>query len=176
MIKASSVFLRDEITLHDTKKLAQWLEDHDVRQYLNEKKNVSLSLRQFSSHDVPFLTYSFHQGGRFYMVCRKEDSPIGFVRFVPDHKGNGHEIVIVIGEKKIWGNGYGAYTLYKCLKLAFFEWRTRKVTANIHNDNTRSIRLFTKIGFRVEKELPDMKRYSVTFDDFLRAEGKKIIS
>ncbi len=176
MIKASSIFLRNEITAHDTKKLAEWLEDGEVKRYLNEKKNVSVSLRQFSAYDFPSFTYHFNQGGRFFMVCKNHDSPIGFVRLVPNNKENEHEIVIVIGDRKIWGHGYGTHALHKSLKLAFFQWRTRKVIANIHNENTRSVRIFTKAGFRVEKELPNMKRYCVTLEDYLKSELKKSIS
>lgn len=173
MIRAASIFLCNQISVRDAQKLADWLDDSEVSMYLNEERNISSSLRRMADEKNVMLTYHLNREGRFYVVRKSEDEPVGFIRLQPDKSGCSHEIVIAIGDRSIWGKGIGSTALRQSLNLAFYEWRTRKVIARIHNENHRSVRLFTKAGFKIEREMTNLKEYSLTIDRFIGTEAKR---
>ncbi|NLK39015.1 MAG: GNAT family N-acetyltransferase [Clostridiales bacterium] len=173
MIKAPSVFLCNRVSAHDARKLADWLDNPAVNKFLNEGEDVSSALRDMAHKNDPLLTYHLNQEGRFYLVRKSEDDPVGFVRLQPNEDEQEHEIVIAIGERSIWGHGIGTIALRQILYMAFYEWRTKKIIAKIHHSNHRSIRLFTNAGFVVEQELPKIRIYSLTSDRYISAAAKR---
>ncbi len=166
-MQALNVQLRREVYSKDAWKIIGWMEDDEVTRYLNEYKYASDSIKQVLSRvNLPVLTHLFNNNGAFFIVCI-EDAPIGFLRLVP--KQAGAEMVIVIGDKEKWGNGFGSGAILQGLKHAFFEWRVNKVFANINTKNERSINAFKKAGFKYEKDLSGGVQYSLGMDEFLNS-------
>lgn len=166
-MKAFNVQLRQEIYQEDAWKIIHWLEDEEIIRYLNERQNVTKSIKQVIERvNMPILTHLFNQNGSFFVVTTKDAEPIGFLRLVP--KVQEAEIVIVIGDKEKWGNGLGSNAIFQGLKHAFFTWRVNKVIAKINYKNQRSIRVFNKVGFKEEKELPREIQYSMSMEEFLK--------
>ncbi|QGU96102.1 GNAT family N-acetyltransferase [Clostridium bovifaecis] len=166
-MKAFNVQLRQEVYKDDASRIIHWLEDEDVIRYLNERQNVSNGIKQVMSRvHMPILTHLFNQDGSFFIVTIKEDEPVGFLRLVP--KAKGAEMVIVIGDKSKWGMGLGSNAILQGLKHAFFTWRVDEVIAKINFKNQRSIKVFNKVGFNKEKELPKEIQYSISIDKFLK--------
>ncbi len=115
----NNVKLRQEVFKSDALKIANWLEDTEITQYLNEKQNVSKSIKDIMYRiNMPILTHLFNQNGSFFMVTTTKKEPVGFLRLVP--KNNVAEIVIVIGNKEKWGIGLGTSAIFEGLKHAFF--------------------------------------------------------
>ncbi len=167
MMKATSVRLCHEITRNDALTIIDWLQDHQVTEYLNEQQNVCSSIYQVIERvNLPVLTHLFNRDGRFMMIHTGRGRPIGFVRLVP--RPDEAEIVIVIGDREQWGKGYGSSAIRESLKLAFFELRVPKIVAKSHTHNARSLKVFVNAGFKVEKELPHLKRFGLTMDEFLK--------
>ncbi|GAA0727740.1 GNAT family protein [Clostridium malenominatum] len=163
----SNVELRREIFSSDAWKIIDWLEDNQVTAYLNERQNVSDSIKQVMYRvNMPILTHLFNQDGSFFMITTKQGEPVGFLRLVP--KGKGAEMVVVIGDREKWGKGLGTNAILKGLKQAFFEWRVDEVIAKINFKNERSRGVFKKIGFTKDKELPKEVQYSMTMEEFLK--------
>jgi len=48
------------------------------------------------------------------------------------------------------GNGYALEAVKAVIDCAFFEWKKHRITASVDPDNTQSIKLLEKIGFRKE--------------------------
>lgn len=166
-MKAFKVQLRQEVYKDDASKIINWLEDEDVIKYLNERQNVSKSIKQVMSRvNMPILTHLFNQDGSFFIVTTSDNEPIGFLRLIP--KAKGAEMVIVIGDKAKWGKGLGSNAIFQGLKHAFFTWRVDEVIAKINFKNERSIRVFDKVGFDKEKDLPKEIQYSMSMDKFLK--------
>jgi len=108
-MKARRIQLRQEVYQDDAWKIADWLDDHEVIQYLNEGQNVVESIKQVIQRvNMPVLTHLFNQKGSFFIII-EERQPIGFLRLVP--KGKAAEMVIVIGEKEKWGKGIGKHAI-----------------------------------------------------------------
>ncbi|AUS97943.1 GNAT family N-acetyltransferase [Clostridium thermosuccinogenes] len=165
-MKLSSVKLRQEVFQSDAYKIIDWMEDEEVTKYLNERQNVGKSIRQVIYRlNMPILTHVFNQNGSFFMITTNQEESIGFLRLVP--KERGAEIVVVIGEKEIWGKGLGPNAIIEGLKHAFFEWRVNEVIAKIRYDNVRSIKAFEKVGFTRDRELAREIQYSICMKRFL---------
>jgi regulator of nucleoside diphosphate kinase len=165
-MRAPFIFLYPDITRRDAENLIRWLRDDEVRRYLSDAQNVSSSLEQLLSRvDLPVLTHLFSAGGRFYMVSDRHERPVGFVRLVLSP--NDTEIVLVIGERMSWGTGFGTAALKEALRIAFFEFRSNQVVANIHRDNHRSLRTFKSAGFTKVHEGASMLRFTLTMRDYI---------
>ncbi|ACO86734.1 GNAT family N-acetyltransferase [Clostridium botulinum] len=162
----NNVELRQEVFKSDAAIIANWLEDTEITQYLNEKQNVSRSIKDIMYRvNMPILTHLFNKNGSFFMVTTSEKEPVGFLRLVP--KNNVTEMVIVIGDKDKWGKGLGTNAILEGLKHAFFQWRADEVVAKINFKNQRSRRVFRKIGFTEDKELAKEMQYSMSIEEFL---------
>lgn len=167
LMEDNNVELRQEVFKSDASIIANWLEDTEITQYLNEKQNVSKSIKDIMYRiNMPILTHLFNQNGSFFMVTTSEKEPVGFLRLVP--KNNIAEMVIVIGDKDKWGKGLGTNAILEGLKHAFFQWRVDEVVAKINFKNQRSRRVFRKIGFTEVKELAKEMQYSMSIKEFLQ--------
>lgn len=165
-MKAQNVQLRREVFAADAWKIADWLEDHEVVKYLNERQNVADGIKQVIQRvNMPILTHLFNQNGSFFIITEEKES-IGFLRLVP--KGKSAEMVIVIGDKEKWGKGLGKKAISQGLKHAFYEWRMDEVVAKINMKNERSIRVFKRVGFKPDKELAKEMQYSISIEEFLK--------
>lgn len=165
-MKGPFIFLCPEITREHALTLIRWMQNEEVRRYLSDSHRVSESIAQVLDRvNLPVLTHLFNNQGRFYMVCTKRDIPVGFIRL--SAKGSETEMVIVIGDPDNWGKRLGAATIRESLKIAFFQLRSSKVTAKIHRENERSIRVFASAGFQLEHETPTIKSFAMTMEEYL---------
>lgn len=163
----SSIILRQEVFKSDAWKIVDWMEDDEVTQYLNERQNVSKSIKQIIYRiNMPILTHLFNQDGSFFMLTTTEEEPVGFLRLVP--KGKSAEMVVVIGDREKWGKGLGSNAILEGLKQAFFTWRAEEVIAKINFKNERSKRVFKKAGFEKDKDLAKEIQYSISIEQFLK--------
>ncbi len=161
------VSLRPEITRADALTLMDWLEDERITRHLSDSRHVSRFIEQAVSRvQLPVLTPLFNQGGRFFMACDRHDAPVGFVRLVK--AGSDWEMVLVIGNRRDWGRRLGAGLLREAMKLAFFEMRAEKLVARIQPDNARSLKLFQRCGFLLERETPALLSFAMTAPRYLR--------
>jgi RimJ/RimL family protein N-acetyltransferase len=168
MEKAASVFLRAEIKTSDAEKIISWLTNKNVTRYLNEHGDTPEKLKHLLL-TVPeyLLAYHLNSEGKLLIICTGEDEPIGFIKFSEIAERH-YEIVFVIGEESLWGLGCGTAAVRRALATAFFEWRAKKVTAKIYTGNTRSVRTVSRCGFSLEKSLPELERYAITLDQYLK--------
>jgi RimJ/RimL family protein N-acetyltransferase len=169
MERAASIFLRADITGKDAGNIIDWLENVKITQYLNEDKNAVRDIScLLDNTPVHLLTYHFNRFGRFYVISKKDGNSIGFVKLKEIHTDSVFEIVVAIGNENIWGKGYGSKAVSEALKMVFFEWRAKKVIANIHAENKRSMRVFEKNGFIRESEGINSFKYEITINQFLK--------
>ncbi|SDI80659.1 Protein N-acetyltransferase, RimJ/RimL family [Proteiniclasticum ruminis] len=160
------ISLRQDIFMEDALKIADWLEDQEIIAHLNEDTQMSRQIRSLvETSRMPLYNQVFNQKGLFYLICLKDEA-IGYVTFIP--KANAHEIVITIGEKELWGKGYGKSALKKALCEAFFSLRTQKINAKIKHLNKRSLSLFEHFGFEGDMVKQDLYLLSMDFDTFLK--------
>lgn len=57
-------------------------------------------------------------------------------------------IDLAIGEKELWGNGYGTETIGLLVNFGFDNEKADAIFAIVSSDNSRSLRAFRKCGFK----------------------------
>lgn len=161
-----NIKFRREVYRQDVEKMAEWMQDDEITEHLNESQNIHRKLKKISRHSsLPIFSHHFNQNGAFFVITRPECGPIGFLRLAS--KDEGAEIVVVIGERSEWGKGYGYRAVKKGLRHAFYEWREDQVIAKIHDENKRSKHVFRKAGFTHDKDLVSEEQLSITVDEYL---------
>lgn len=161
MKKLISVELRNFIEKNDALNLIKWLDDFEVVKYMNESKDISNVLTNIlDNRQEVLLTYYLNKNCVFHMVDYENDS-VGFVSLIPN-LNNQYEVVIAIGDKENWGQKIGHSALEKTILFAFNELKCQKIGAKIHNENTRSIKLFENLGFKKENYANKFILYSLT--------------
>lgn len=161
MKKLISVELRNFIEKNDALNLIKWLDDFEVVKYMNESKDISNVLTNIlDNRQEVLLTYYLNKNCVFHMVDYENDS-VGFVSLIPN-LNNQYEVVIAIGDKENWGQKIGHSALEKTILFAFNELKCQKNVAKIHNENTRSIKLFENLGFKKENYANKFILYSLT--------------
>lgn len=159
---AADVKLRREVYRDDVEKMVEWLQDERVTRHLNEDQNIDDKLeRLLFGTSLPIFSAQFNRDGVFFLITLPDQGPIGFLRLI-SHRDEA-EVVIVIGERSQWGNGYGHAALKKALRHAFLEWRKDQVVAKIHKRNLRSRHVFRKMGFAESRELEAEVEYTMPF-------------
>lgn len=74
--------------------------------------------------------------------------PIGFLHLALIERAHRRcRLGIVIGEKDLWGRGYGHLAVVQAVDHAFDVLDLDRITAEVYADNTRSARLFEGVGF-----------------------------
>ena len=163
MKKAASIFLRAEITPRDIQPMIRWLENPRITRYLNEDPHITRLLRHLLEEvPAPMLSLHFNRDGRLFLVCRPDGETIGFVKLRKLPQPEAYEIVYVIGEESLWGQGFGEASIRSALAMVFLQWRAKKVIAKICPDNQRSIRSVCACGFRLESGDGPLLRYCLT--------------
>lgn len=164
-MKEPFIFLYSEISRENAFTLIKWMKDEEVTKYLSDTQNVAYDIEQAVERTcLPILTHLFNQNCRFYMAYNRHKKPVGFVRLIKH--GSDYEIVIVIGDRNNWNKKLGTSIIHESIKIAFFEFRAKKITAKIYKDNRRSIHVFTNAGFILERESSDLEIYSLTVEHY----------
>lgn len=174
MIIGNRVYLRS----FDRKYVAirtQWMNDPDVRSYLNNPFPVS------ESSTESWLSKINSDPSRIdLIICLKEnDKPIGYTGYRDIDFMNGKaEIYIGIGEKKYLGKGLAKESLLLSLNYILSRYNLNSVYAKMIVKNEDSIGLFRNVGFQEDGVLRshifskgkyrDMKIMSILREEFWR--------
>jgi RimJ/RimL family protein N-acetyltransferase len=74
--------------------------------------------------------------------------PIGFLHLALIERAHRRcRLGIVIGEKDLWGHGYGHQAVVQAVDYAFDVLDLDRITAEVFGDNPRSVRLLEGVGF-----------------------------
>jgi RimJ/RimL family protein N-acetyltransferase len=68
-------------------------------------------------------------------------------------RGDSAELSVVIGEPDLWGSGYGREAIQLLLQFGFERLSLRLLWLVVRAENTRAVRLFTRLGFVVAETL-----------------------
>lgn len=167
-MRAYQVNLKQEVTHKDVYAIITWMNNAEVTRYLNETSNISEDIRAVAEKAHTYdMTPLFNRNGSFYIICVKENHPVGFLRLArrPDEA----EMVIAIGDENNWGKGIGTQAISEGLSQAFFQWRIPRVIAKIDPRNVRSRKAFEKTGFQLERETPHNLLYSISMDSYIKS-------
>lgn len=85
------------------------------------------------------------------LAIQFEDRIVGFVQLAAIDTYEKRALVgLVIGEKKLWGQGIGSTALRLLLDYAFTVRGLERIAAEVYGFNQRSMRLMERVGFQKE--------------------------
>ncbi|MCB4755559.1 MAG: GNAT family N-acetyltransferase [Elusimicrobia bacterium] len=137
-----------------------WLNDPEVNKYSRR--------RYFSTtkEDAVRFLQNLKEGEEVLAIMTKEgDRHIGNIQYGPiDSISHCAEIRILIGDKSVWGKGFGTEAIYLLCKHLFLDRHLHRVEAN--SCNPSFLRCVEKLGWSMEGRLRERFRMDETYLDF----------
>ena len=171
----SQVYLRP-LTGEDAAAFVPWINDAEVTRTLavgaavmdRQAEQTWIEKTNASEHDV-----------LFGIVVQGTDQLIGLIGLNQiDFRHQSASLGMMIGEKSMWGKGYGTEATKLVVRYAFEELHLNRVQLHVYEYNLRGIRVYEKVGFRWEGVLRQEHVYAGHFWDtvvmaILREEWEK---
>jgi len=145
LIRGATVYLRPA-ERSDLPLFIRWLADAETVHFLAMRAPLSMPLEE------KWFERMVERQGRdsyHFVICRLDDDlPIGTVGFHEIFWEDGVASVgIVIGEKKLWGKGYGTDATNAIVDFGFGQLRLERIELDVYAYNERGRRAYETAGF-----------------------------
>jgi RimJ/RimL family protein N-acetyltransferase len=167
MISGERVRLR-RIERDDLPRVAAWLNDAAVRDGLAMIYPLSLV-----NEEDWFDAQRNVEPARQSFVVEAQDAaespvPVGIAGLPEiDWRNRVGEYGIFLGERALWGRGYGLDATRTIVRWAFDELNLHRVQLKVFEDNQRAIRCYERAGFVVEGRLRESRFHRGRYWDTL---------
>jgi RimJ/RimL family protein N-acetyltransferase len=163
------------INVENAEKYTEWLNDLEVSKYLSHSR------RQITvSKEREILEELSKKGAQvFGIIDLRTDELIGNCGlFNIDYANQRGEFGIFIGNKSYWGKGYGTEASILLLDYGFNILNLHSIMLEVFSFNTRAIRCYESIGFRIigkrrESKIICGEKYDIIYMDILADEFTK---
>lgn len=157
----------------------RWLQDSELKRLMDTGTAQLYSQNQHEKWQEKVLE---QPGGNFFfhVIRLSDDQIIGDVGLDGVKWAHGECFVgIAIGERVLWGQGYGTDAMRLILRYAFQELNLRRVSLDVFEYNPRAIRSYEKSGFRLEGQMRKAlnrggRRWDMIFMGILRSEWEAL--
>lgn len=123
-----------------------WLNDPEVIEFLTISEPMSMEKEQ-----KWYENYLKDKSSKVYVIETKKGKHIGNLGLHDiDLHNRKAEMGIFIGEKNLWGDGYGTEAVKLGLKLAFEGLNLNRVYLKVFIDNKRAQKCYERAGFKKE--------------------------
>jgi RimJ/RimL family protein N-acetyltransferase len=176
MLQGELVHLTAENPEVMAKNFSQWNQDAGWVRYLDSDPSRLLSEKKWQELLEKDLEKNASDELFFAIRDLESDVLIGFIGLFDLYKAHGDALVVIaLGERKFWGNGYGTDAMRVMLRYAFSELHLRSVGLIVFEYNPRAIRSYEKVGFTHEGRVRDAmqrdgKRWDYLYMSILRDE------
>ena len=159
---SSQVYLRP-LTGEDAAAFVPWVNDAEVTRTLavgaavmdRQAERAWIEKMNASGSDV-----------LFGIVVQETDRLIGSIGLNQiDFRYRSASLGMMIGEKSMWGKGYGTEATRLVVRYAFEELHLNRVQLHVYEYNLRGLRVYEKVGFRREGVLRQEHVYDGRFWD-----------
>ena len=149
-IVGNRVYLR-KLSLDDaSEEYCRWLNDPEVNKYLETREATIEDLKAYikmkrESKDTLFMG----------IFLKENDKHIGNLKLEPiDFEEKKATFSILLGDKNEWGKGIGSEATELIVRYAFNELGLNKVDLGVISENTKAIRSYEKVGFKIIGRVP----------------------
>jgi len=159
------------IDLADTEKFTEWMNDLEVTINLGPIYHMAVN----ADSERKFLD-DLAKGHNYSIVDMATGALIGSCGFHEiDHLNRAGEVGIAIGDKGLWGKGYGTEAMRLLLDYGFRALNLHSVLIRVFPFNERAIRCYEKLGFRIigrrrQAVIRDLKTHDIVLMDILAEE------
>ena len=142
----------------------KWLNNPKVNKYTGEILGEKTSLKKQAEW---FLKYKKDKNKRFFTIFY-DKCPIGFMGLSNINRiNNNADLFIAIGEDSYRGRGLGRASLEFLIDYAFKELKLHKINLGVVADNKPAVKLYKKLGFKVEGRMVEEVRHEGKYKDVL---------
>lgn len=137
------------MTAQDTEIYHKWRNDIDVMQTTSPLLDV---YRIEETEEFVNQIILGSCSSKCYIILEKQSKkPIGITSLINiDHKNRNAECIIDIGEKEVWGKGYGLEAMKLLLDFGFLEMNLHRISLRVFSFNGGAIKLYEKLSFQQE--------------------------
>lgn len=165
------VYLRPLESVQDHQLYATWLNDQDVRRYFSVYPTNNGNSKERIAH-----LYKSFQHIIFGVALKNDNCLIGLVGLKDINILNQTaEFYIIIGDRTMWGKGYGTEATKLMINYGFQELNLNRIQTQDMEENVGGWRADEKAGFKLEGVLREMifrfgRYHSVRVYSLLRKE------
>ena len=146
-IKGQTIYLRELTESDATTEYCAWLNDPLVNRYLATRQADIVGLKRYIKKQQADIN-SFFVG----IFSQIDDQHIGNMKLEPiDWNKKTAVFGLLIGNKNYWGKGVGTEATKLLIDHAFTKMGLEKITLGVMADNKAAIRVYEKIGFKIDK-------------------------
>jgi ribosomal-protein-alanine N-acetyltransferase len=128
-----------------TSRYINWLNDPDVTRFSNQSSQIHTK-----DSCIDYLDSHHNSGNMFWAIIevREGYGHIGNINAIVDKKFQVADLGILIGEKQLWGKGYGLEAWLLAVDYVFSNTSVSKITGGTPLNNKAMISIFRKAGMR----------------------------
>jgi diamine N-acetyltransferase len=157
------VYLRP-IEAEDLPLVRRWSNDPEIRRLTGEATPMSRT-----EGDEFLERVRMDKERVWFVVVLKEGDRVvgeaGLLRMF--HPWRNTDLTMIIGEKDVWGQGYGTEAILLLLDYAFGYLGFHRIAVGVVGFNEKAIRFYEKVGFKKEGVQRDGYFYDHAFHDFV---------
>lgn len=162
------IYLKQLLPEDVSNKYIEWMNNEEIIQFL-ESRWKSYSLEDLKEY-VRIMNKK-NDNCIFGIFLKNNNEHIGNIKIGNINQIHRHaEIGLIIGDKNIWGKGYGTESINLATKYAFEEINLNKLFAGIYSNNIASYKAFLKAGYREVGILKKHRFYKGNFIDEILVE------
>lgn len=136
----------------DLPRFVAWLNDPEVRRGISQFLPMSQAqeerwfetVLELPREEQPFAVDVRRRRWALVGSC-------GLFRF--DRQARSAELGIMVGEKSLWGRGYGTATMRTLVRHGFDTLNLNRIYLRVYESNLRAMRVYDRVGFREEGRL-----------------------
>lgn len=155
---------------------SQWNRDSELDRLMDARAARLYSVKASKEHLEKELEKQEPDIYWFSIRRAEDDLLLGDIVLDVLQRNTGDAFVgLAIGDRGLWGRGYGTEAMKLLLEFAFCEVNLRRVTLTVFEYNPRAVRSYERAGFRHEGRLRNYlsregRRWDVLYMGILREE------
>ena len=160
----------------DAESFARWSRDSEFMRLQDSGVARSWSVKQSKEEMQKWMENEKPNDYEFVIRTLAENRLIGMIGLDGIRWSHGDTFVgIAVGEREVWGRGYGTDAMRVILRFAFMELNLHRVSLDVFEYNPRAIRSYEKVGFKHEGRVRqalnrDGRRWDILYMGILREE------
>ena len=142
----------------------KWLNNPKVNKFIGEESRKKTSLKK---QEKWFKNYKKDKNKKFFTICDGL-KPIGFMGLSNISKANKNaDVFIAIGDDDYRGKGVGRFAMEYLIEYGFKKLKLHKINLGVVKENLPAVKLYKKLGFKIEGNMKEEFFSEGKFHDFL---------
>jgi len=144
-IRGKRIYLRELQPDDASEEYVEWMKDHEVTKYITARNLNFEDVKAYITEKKNARDCLF-----FGIFDNETNMHLGNIKLEPID-GKKATIGLLIGNKNYWGKGIGQEAMSLALDYAFAMLGICELNLGVASEHLTAIRLYEKLGFRIEK-------------------------